>query len=269
MDNDPKQTRMRTNRFSKMAKKFVRSCHKIRLDTDAKTVSLDPILETLSGFRKNDEYVYEALITGETGLGGASLPYARLKELEPLQKVFGDFVPEINQGKNSLIGDEWTEGLDFDYSPEGAWAVILLTDIASQLPLFWHANYDSITYILDDDKYADIVHIREFLTPDGQLPDNYHELVDDIFKEGEERYFYAYPTREDLVKALELHRENKLPSVSMNEDGSFDIKYYVWNEWNGLHRAVYHAKKDKKGKLSLTPTKESADVFRYNCGICY
>ena len=259
---------MRTNKFSEIAQVFLKACGSIELGTKAKTVSLDNIIASLPGVSKKEGYVFEAVIPGQVGMGGESTPYARKNDVEPLLDLFGEMIPEIKASNTILTNSALLKALDFDFTPEGVWSYILLKDLWLHLPLFWHANYSAVKFILDEDEYPDIACIREFLTPDGKLPLNYHEMAEEVFKEGEERDFYAYPTMEDLTKALTFCHEIKLPTVLAHDDETIDVRFFVWNDWNGLKRMGYQASLYKNGRIKLVKTDDEA-IFHYNCGICF
>lgn len=259
---------MRTNKFSEIAQAFIKACSTIKLGSEAKTVSLDNVIAALPGVSKKEGYVFEAIIPGRVGMGGESTPYARKEGVEPLLELFGEMLPDMKSSKNILLKSDLLNAFDFEFTPEGVWSYILLKDLWLHLPLYWHANYSAIKIILDEDEYPDIACIRDFLTPEGELPLNYHEKVEAEFKEGEERNHYAYSTIADLSKALAFCHEIKLPKVMANDDRTIDARFFVWNDWNGLKRVGYQASLDKKGVIKLAKT-DNETIFHYNCGICF
>jgi len=268
---------MRTNNFSETAFKFLSACNKFHIDDTDKFLSLDTVFKTLPHVHKKLKLIYEVYIPKGTGYDGTCVPYARTlfaKHLKvgyeqaegPFGALFG-IQREVSFGKGNY---PLIDSVDADFTPEGVWEYILLLDIEDHLPKIWHSNYGNFKYILDEDKYPEIAHIKEYLTPEGTLPENYEKIA-------EERWFesyksnggkHEYPTVEDLIKALSLTNENKLPFASVNEDGTISVRYYIWNEWSGLRHLHYVAMGSDRGGFIIMKIADEP-VFNYKCGIVF
>lgn len=258
---------MRTNRFSDIAFHYLSVCKTIEMDMQGKIVALDKVLETLPHIHKKPGYIYEAFITGPVGMGRRSIPYAKevtaqsIDTLAVTDPLYGYFF-RYEHGYVPII-----EAVDVDLTPEGIWEYVLLEDLCLHLPLYWHAGYYAIQYILDEDEYSEIAHIDSYLTSDGLPLNNYRELVRERFRGYRKDDYKDYPTQKDLIKAIQLTRQDKLPIASVNDDGSIYLRFYVWNEWEGLKRIGCSATKKNDG--GILETTDSETIFNYDCGICY
>lgn len=266
---------MRTNNFSEITYNFLSACKIYDVGKDDKILRLDIVLKTLPHIHKKPKLVYEVLIPKSDGWAETSDPYARNWFAKPLEVVYDEPKGKIGFLFGTIRKVNFREGnypimesVNVDFTPEGIWEYILLENLKHHLPKVWHANYLSIKYILDEDEYPKIAHIKEYLTSEGDLHEDYEKEAENKWYNSykESGGFHHYPTADDLVKAISYTKENKLPCVTSNEDGTISARYYIWSEWSGLRLIRYSARKSDDGSVILEKISDDP-VFKYDCGV--
>ena len=97
--------------------------------------------------------------------------------------------------------------IEVPFTPDGLWQAFLLDEMWRWLPLYWHANYAKVTYILDMDDLR------------------YHTCRD-----------------RSLSKRTDL-----LPHITINAKNSTAIIHYTyWSEWQGLVAAKLHVSQENR-----------------------
>lgn len=222
-----------TNVLSNIAKRYLKACHKITMSSDAKVLSLNGVLSTLTTVHKRPDLIYEVLTPSTTNHGGISFCYARRRNIPALHydttSMFQLSMKELPEGYISI-----EESLDWTFSPQGVWEWTLIKDLWVNLPLWWHANYSKIDYILDLNDYSRIV-------PKMPPPFEITGLSQD---------------------------PSILPTGKYKDDNHIEVSFCIWNAWSGLSRITYLATRNTDGSISLSQTGDEL-LIKYDCGIRY
>ena len=213
-----------------------------------KVFDLSPLLPVLKHSQIKDGCVLEAIPPEHDGM---SLPYARYKGLETLNKKAFPGITEISELPDIYFSVE--DAFEVDESPEGVWDAFLLWEMHRHLPCIQHGVYGTRELIFDLDTYVKTAALGEYVDEDlGVILE--HNVQEHVKKyEGKTGYHevYGYQTEEDLRVALSLiDCRILLPSINVNQK-----RLYIsgWTPWSGLHRETLKYKRVNKsyGFLSL------------------
>lgn len=233
---------MKTNRYGKVARAFVKACSKYRIAENPDTiVPMDPILDTLPHLRRKEGYSYGVLLASAVGMGDCSIPFAVAE---------GEKIPEkpmfLTAGQTPPVVDR----LDCEFNEDSAWELFLVSDMGRYLPLFWHANYDKVVPFFGTGSLRhvikDIHHNPDVAVLDGPM----------TLSEEDYQRMLAYDMDETL-----------LPQVTMTGENKARIVFISWNDWNGLGRITMSVEKTPEG---VVIEKEDEEILvEYSCGILY
>lgn len=132
------------------------------------------------------------------------------------------------------------EYISIPFTEEGVLQAWLLDNVHEFMPHNWHAGYDEKTFITDGESLMDIC------TPEGYMDD------------------------EQMLQAskqmCELDEGSLLPKISIiGDDAVLELCY--WNDWLGLVRARYTAR--RRGETVVFSEPESETLVPYDCGLCF
>lgn len=268
------------NVLSLIAENYLSACSAIQLSEESKVVSMDGILDTLTTVKRKPGLVYEVYTPSTMhGLGGECICYAREENLPTLKEYLDTHTIyqrlDYPKGYYPLL-----KALEWTFTPLGMWEWILIHDVWRDLPLFWHANYCKVDYILNQETFRCVVPdiVEHYLTPTGRPRKGYREKIEELAKayrkKNRQSMFgsYGFKTKEDLFAAIELASrvEKELtPNVVEIDEKTIEVSFAIWNDWSGLRKITYRAQPMKRrGFLRLARIDEK-DLVRYNCGICF
>ena len=258
-------------------KRYLAACDAVELTDEVRTLSLDPILETLPHIIKKPGLVYE-IMTPATGIGmgGECVDYARPEKMPPFAEVINTLDPFRNPFLPEPYLPMW-KAAGWTFTPEGMWEWILLHDLWHNLPLFWHANYSKIEYVLNQEDFLKILPDVEFyLTPTRRPRKWYKEDIERWAKlerkAGNSPFGrVGYHSKKDLFTAIEMAKsfdKDFAPKAVQIDDKTIDVTFCVWNAWAGLKQICYRMEPSKRLGIKMTRTVDNL-MIKYNCGICF
>lgn len=253
---------MKTNTLAKTAERFIKACSRIKFSDKMETFDLSEVLNTLPHLHLDEKYTLECLTPGNAGMGGESIIYAlregarrpQRKDLEEMRRHFND----DEMGTDSDLDP--IAHVSVEICPEGMWEFHLFLDMWRFLPLWWHANYEEVTYITDADKVAEIAHV----TP---------ELIQEYEKDG--RLFFYETQRLGLQQTSDVENainlcgdEIVLPAVRA-VNGGWEVTYCYWSEWGGLSRVRTKIGVLDDASVRVVDKARKVTLVNYDCGICF
>ena len=260
-----------------ICKRYLAACNAIELSDEVKTLSLDPILETVPLVLKKPGLVYE-IMTPSTliGMGGECTDYARPEDAPP----FAEIADKLDPFRHPYLPEPYIplwQSLDWTFTPEGMWEWILVHDLWHNLPLFWHANYSQVDYVLNKEDYIEILpNIAFYLTPTGRPKKWYKEDIERWAKHERKAGYNpfgrtGYKTKQDMFTAIEMARtfdKDFAPKAVQIDEKTIDVTFCVWNAWAGLKQICYRMERSKRLGIKMTRTVDNL-LIKYTCGICF
>ena len=240
------------NRFAKTGRDFVRACHRIKMnfkDEDVQFASLEQVMCTLSHLRKKDGVVFEAKLPMMAGMGDQCYPFARDLNYTLVPDIFSCTYSWFDIDILRDFGlSPIEENVSFDFCEDAVWEMFLLSEITRHLPLYWHAGYASIRYILCE---KDLKDLQEKHTGVSSITN-----LQGFSSLREAKKMAAYKDVSDM-----------LPVVELVSDSEAIISLTEWSEWEGLSKRTIRVKKTRKGLRFLKP--KVKHLVKYCCGICF
>ena len=279
---------MKTNKFGKIGLDYLKACSKLKRTKGSgfATRSLAPVLAILPGICIQPDSVLEVLTPAAVGIGDTSVAYARAKDIAPLEEflktnktfkrhyseianyrcplprhLLGEFVaPHIKNNKYPGYSDIFS-AISFDWSEEGIWSRALLHELRRNLPLFDHANYNKVSYILDIDEYPKIAHINN-----SQADDTYsrYKIIDSDDCSKTILQSDDYPEEDYKIAQSLRDKEELLPSVKIVSPNFAKAKFLCWSEWGGLFEKTLTIKQTDNG---LNAAESLKHLVRYSCRV--
>lgn len=240
------------NRFAKTGRDFIKACHRIKMDFKSEGVqfaSLEQVMGTLSHLRKKEGVAFETKLPMLVGMGDQCYPFARDIDftLEPdlFCSAYSWFDMEVLRDFGLFPIEE---NVYFDFTEDAVWEMFLLSEITRHLPLYWHAGYASIRYILCMRDLKDLQEKHAGVSSITNLQ-GFSSLR-------EARKMAAYTDVTDM-----------LPIVELLSDSEAIIRLTEWSEWEGLSKRTIRVKMTRKGLRFLKPKVKY--LVKYCCGICF
>lgn len=241
------------NRFAKTGLEFLKACHRINTDfnsTEVQFASLAEVIETLKHLKKNENAVFETKLPMMAGMGDQCYPFARNKDDIAFDKnVFSFSYPWFDMDVLRDFGlSPIEENVSFDFTEDAVWEMFLLSEITRHLPLFWHAGYMMVRYILCTKDLKDLQGMHCGLIG-----------VDNV---------QGFHSPRDARKMAAIKDVTSLlPTVALLSEKEAIISLTEWSEWGGLSRRIIRVKKTKQGLRFLKP--KIKVLVKYDCGICF
>lgn len=243
----------RVNRFAKTGRDFIRACHGIKANfnsTEVQFASLTDVMETLPHLKKNENAVFETKLPMMAGMGDQCYPFARNKdEITFNYDVFRSSYLWFDMEVLRDFGlSPIEENVSFDFTEDAVWEMFLLSEITRHLPLFWHAGYLDVRYILSK---TDLNIIQR----------EHHGVISITNVAG------FHSLRESRKMEVCKNIDEFLPLVVLVSPEEAIITLTEWSEWGGLSRRIIRVKKTRQGLKFLKPKVKV--LVKYNCGICF
>lgn len=267
------------NVLSVIAEDYLEQCSAVQLSEESKVVSMDPILDTLTTLNRRPGLVYEIYVPAAVGFGAECICYGRKEELPPLKEFMDIYYKSLPV---DYPNGYWPlhKAIDLTFTPLGIWEWLLLGDSWKNLPLFWHANYCKVDYILDQETYRCVVPdiVERYLTPTGRPKKGYMEKIEAQAKAyrkktGEPLFGrYGFKSKKDLFAAIELASKvdkDLTPNALQIDENTIEVTYCEWNDWEGLRQITYRAEPTKRRGYPRIARVDEKALVNFNCGICF
>lgn len=242
----------RRNRFAKTGREFLRACRRIRVDfnsADVQFASLDEVMDTLHHLKKDENAVFETRLPMMAGMGDQCYPFARNKDIYFDYGIFDSSYPWFDMDALRDLGlSPIEENVSYDFTEDAVWEMFLLSEITRHLPLFWHAGYMEVRYILSAKDLKDLQGLHCGLIGIDNVQ-GFHSLKE--------------ARKMEAIKEVSSH----LPSVALLSEKEAVISLTEWSEWGGLSHRIIRVKRTKKGLRFQKP--HIKPIVKYNCGICF
>lgn len=240
------------NSFARTGREFLKACHRIKADFDSTKVqfaSLEEVMDTLHHLKKNENVIFETKLPTMAGMGDECYPFARNKDMSLEYEIFSSTYPWFDMDVLRGVGmSPIEENVTYDFTEDAVWEMFLLSEITRHLPLFWHAKYAEVRYILCTKDLKDLQGMHCGLIG-----------IDNV------QGFFS--PREARKMASIKDVSSLLPTVALLSDKEAIISLVEWSEWGGLSRRIIRVKKGKQGLRFLKPKVQN--IIKYSCGICF
>jgi len=245
-----------TERLCATGRAFVDACSKVdcwSFNGKKRFENLHFIMKTLPNIRTYENlYIYEARMPMMEGMGDKSYPYARRNDTAFNLKEIGE------ASEMFFFEEEWMrqygmfpirEMVAYEFNEESVWEMFLIDEMYRFLPLYWHAGYSAVKYVLS--------------------PKDIHNLIEDHSPKGDgNRGIFPINSEEKIQTLLSMESyQPLLPSVRLLSEKDAELSLCVWNEWSGLDHLTYPAHDTGKGIIFDEP--QGQNLFKYSCGICF
>jgi hypothetical protein len=174
------------------------------------------------------DYVYD-----HNRLGGSPVLYAR-RRISPPFLTCSAYVNAIGQDTVDTERD-YLNHVQIDDSPRGYLQFVLLSIMANQFYLYWHANYNDEQIVHDRKHFDDLLSKQ------------------DVFNK---------PTPEEQERSRSLSPD---PIVELDQEAA-RVSLLTWTEWGGLYRKTFTIK--RQFPHQILDTKEE-NVLSYWCGVTF
>lgn len=240
------------NRFARTGLDFIRACRRIKMNfksEDIQFASLEQVMGTLSHLRKKEGVVFETKLPILAGMGDQCYPFARDVRFPLEPEMFSLTYSWFDMDILREFGLSPTEeNVSFDFTEDAVWEMFLLSEITRHLPLYWHAGYASVRYILCKKDLKDLQAKHAGVSSITNLQ-GFSSLR-------EARKMESYTDVSEL-----------LPNVTLVSDSEAVICLTEWCEWGGLSQRTIRVKKARNGLRFLKPKVKY--LVKYDCGICF